>query len=230
MTANPHPPRIARAIARMLGHLITLALLVFVLARPGTSQAQGAPALRATSTDQVKFPAGLKWERMRDVATNFAPADPKTPVVKFLPSDLTTVNVIWHDLISASTEKAPIFNMLLANTSVRGRSLVFSQVNLLDFTRCEPPANGHSVVDVYSKCLARVAIGGTDRSAPPQIREFDNFCFVMSPWETKEEQQFRAMNQVQFSFDPVTATAYFRLIQHGAPVPACNRAIKLEGL
>ena len=218
-----HPAAASRAL------LTVLTFFVLLIGLASGVHAQ-APTVRATSTDQVRFPAGLKWERMRDVATNFAPADPKTPVVKFLPSDLATVNVIWHDLISASTEKAPIFNMLIANTSLRGRSLVFSQVNLLDFTRCEPPANGRSVVDVYSKCLARVAIGGTDKSAPPQIREFDNFCFVMSPWETQEERQFRALNQVQFSFDPATATAYFRLIQHGAQVPACNRAIKLEGL
>ncbi|MBL8388159.1 MAG: hypothetical protein JNK17_08100 [Hydrogenophaga sp.] len=210
--------------------LLTLMFVAaLLLGMAPSARAQGTE-VRATSTDQVKFPAGLKWERMRDAATNFVPADPKTPVVKFLPSDLATVNVVWHDLISASTEKAPIFNMLIANTSLRGRSIVFSQVDLLDFSRCEPPANGRSVVDVYSKCLARVAIGGKDKSAPAQIREFDNFCFVMSPWETKEEQQFRALNQVQFSFDPATATAYFRLLQHGAPVPACNRAIKLEGL
>ena len=225
--ANLVPAMTARSVTRALVIFLMVVLLLVAFAPLAHAQ---ATSVRATSTDQVKFPAGLKWERMRDVATNFAPADPKTPVVKFLPSDLATVNVIWHDLIAAKAEKAPIFNMLIANTSLHGRSLVFSQVDLLDFTRCEPAANGRSVVDVYSKCLARVAIGGPDKSAPPQIREFDNFCFVMSPWETKEEQRFRALNQVQFSFDPATATAYFRLIQHGAPVPACNRSIKLEGL
>lgn len=222
MTANPHPPRITRAIARLLGHLITLALLVFALVRPGTTQAQGAPALRATSTDQVKFPAGLRWEPMREVRFLEKPKLNHNGIS----SDEAAAIAVWSDELTRFFAKTPnyIASVLLGQArSASNKLLTFSVLNIMDFERCEPPMNGKDVMDMYSKCLARVHV---DQKPVATMKEFSGFCYL----NVDDSANPLAKNHTEFAFDQGANTAYMRVIQFGKEVPACRRAIKLEGV
>ena len=64
----------------------------------------------------------------------------------------------------------------------------------------------------------------------PHVVEFSGFCYADSVFSTPEELQFREKTQNQFAFDEKGGIAYFRLLQHGKLVPACNRMIKIEGV
>lgn len=210
--------------ARQWLRLAAIALLGFGITLPALAQ------IRVTSSDKVIFPAGLKWERMRTVVLDQTPASKESPRVAVQPEDVKSVRRIWSDEVAVATAKgeAPHFNSQIITTTYKGKPIAFSLIDLpLDFDRCEQALNGKDVVDVYSKCLARVAIGSMPN---PHVVEFSGFCYADSIWATPEELRFRAKTQNQVAFDSQTGTAYFRLLQHGKFVPACNRMIKIEGL
>lgn len=187
------------------------------------AHAQGAP-IQATSSDQVKFPAGLKWEPMRAVEIRLTPK----PITRSSGSkDEKIARAVWFDEVKRSEALVPPRNMfiLLAQArSARNEVLTFSLLDILDFERCEPPLNGKDVVDMYSKCLARVHV---DRKPAPVVKEFDRFCQLNI--DNSEDAPLKK-NHTEFAFEPRTNTAYFRVIQYGKAVPACHRSIKLEGL
>lgn len=197
---------------------------VTVVALLGASFALPAVAqVRITSSDKVTFPVGLKWERMREVEFRYTPRPSQKSLV---PSDLVTAQAVWADEISKAEASTPKRNMfvLVANSKSRaGVPIIFSMLDTMDFERCEPSKNGKDMVDMYSKCLARVAVGNQPN---PHIVEFNGFCYLNLDFpETPIEQ-----NNTQFAFDAAAKTAYFRVIQYGKPVTACNRSIKLEGV
>lgn len=203
--------------ARQWLRLAAIALLGFGITLPALAQ------IRVTSSDKVIFPAGLKWERMREVEYRYTPKPAKNFKDK---ADDVTARMIWADEIEKSEAVMPQRNMfvLLAKTTARnGVPVIFSLLDMLDYERCEPSTNGKDMVDMYSKCLARVAIG---KPSKPHLVEFNGFCYLNLDFpETPIEK-----NNTQFAFDANTATAYFRVIQYGKSVPACNRMIKIEGL
>jgi hypothetical protein len=207
--------------------LSALSLLLMFSAVQLTGLAPSAHAqdteVLATSTDQVKFPAGLKWEPMREVRFQ----DPSKPGVKSLSKDHEVAQAVWADEVKRSFEQAPAFSVgvLLAQArSARNTVLTFSLLNVMDFDRCEPPLNGKDIVDMYSKCLARVHVGHTPQ---PVMKEFAGFCYLHI--DTNPATPL-TKNHTEFAFDPRTGTGYFRVIQYGKEVPACRRSIRLEGV
>ncbi len=186
--------------------------------------------VRVTSSDKVIFPAGLKWERMRTVILDSSAATKESPMVPVRGEDINAAKRIWTDQVAAAQAKGkvPDFDSQISTASYKGTPLAFSLIALpMDFERCEQALNGKDVVDVYAKCLARVAIGSKQN---PYVVEFSGFCYADSVFSTPEELQFRAKTQNQFAFDDKHGVAYFRLLQHGMFVPACNRMIRIEGL
>ena len=183
-----------------------------------------ASTIQATSTDQVKFPAGLKWEQMREVEVNDMPGPGDVGAKK---PDVAVSHSIWMDEIKRSFKEAPGFrvSILLGQAASKdGTLLTFSLINMMDFERCEPPLNGKDVVDMYSKCLARVHV---NRKPQAVVKEFVGFCNLHI---TNSKDNPLSKNHTQFAFDARTNTAYFRVMQFGKIVPACYRAIALEGL
>lgn len=216
-------PNILGCAKRLLA-LVAVGLLALSTTLPAFAQ------VRVTSSDKVIFPTDLKWERMRTVVIDPTPATSSSPRVAVRQEDVLSVKRIWSDQVAVATAngKAADFDSQIVTTSYKGKPIAFSLIALpLDFERCEQALNGKNVVDVYSKCLARVAIGAMPN---PHVVEFSGFCYADSIFATKEELQFRARTQNQFAFDEKSGTAYFRLLQHGKHVPACNRMIKIEGL
>lgn len=207
--------------------LLSFAAMVFLgmgLAFPAIAQ------VRVTSSDKVIFPPGLKWERMRTVIVDPSLTNSPTPLVPVRPEDMAAVKRIWSDEVASAAAKGQSadFDSQISTTTYKGTPIAFSLITLpLDFERCEAALNGKNVVDVYSRCLARVAIGPMRN---PHVVEFSGFCYADSVFATPEELQFREKTQNQFAFDEKSGTAYFRLLQHGKPVPACNRMIKIEGV
>jgi hypothetical protein len=182
--------------------------------------------VKVTSTDKVVFPSGLSWERMRIVPLDHHPATPGTPLVKPSQEDIDAARRIWADEISKglAKDKSEHFQVLVGSGALNGHPVTVSLIDLMDFERCEPPANGKSVVDVYSKCLARVAIGPLKAA---HTVEFQGFCFVFSPWMTPEEIKFREHTHNDVAFDAKTGVIYFRTIQQGKNVAACQRAVRI---
>ncbi|PKO29478.1 MAG: hypothetical protein CVU36_12585 [Betaproteobacteria bacterium HGW-Betaproteobacteria-9] len=185
--------------------------------------AQAHAQVRVTSSDKVIFPAGLKWERMREVEFRYTPK----PAHKFeSKADDQAAQLIWSDEIrksEASTPKRNMFVLVATAQNSKDIPLTFSLIDMLDFDRCEPSSNGKDMTNMFSKCLARVAIGNLQK---PHIVEFEGFCYLNLNFpETPVEK-----NNTQFAFDRATSTAYFRVIQYGNPVSTCNRMIKLEGI
>jgi hypothetical protein len=211
----------------LLGRLQVFAsilLLAVSWVSPATAQ------VRVTSSDKVIFPAGLKWERMRTVILDRSGETAQSPMVPVRPEDVAASKRIWNDEVAKATAegKNADFHSQITTTTYKGKPVAFSLIALpMDFERCEQASNGKDVVDVYSKCLARVAIGG---GRNPHVVEFSGFCYADSVFTTPEELKFRAQTHNQFAFDDQQGIAYFRLIQHGKLVPVCNRTIKLEGL
>jgi hypothetical protein len=186
--------------------------------------------VRVTSSDKVIFPVGLKWERMRTVILDPSSATKESPMVPVRGEDINAAKRIWTDQVAAAKAKGEPadFDSQISTASYKGTPLAFSLITLpMDFQRCEQALNGKNVVDVYAKCLARVAIGNMQN---PYVVEFSDFCYADSVFSTPEEMQFRAKTQNQFAFDEKQGVAYFRLLQHGKFVPACNRMIRIEGL
>lgn len=213
----------SRGTIPMIGHTLMLYVLSIALLMGFAPRVQAqAPTVRATSTDQVKFPAGLKWEQMREIRFQ----DPPKPGVKPASNDHAAAQAVWSDEIKRSFEQAPNFSVavLLAQArSSKNTLLTFSLLNVMDFDRCEPPANGKNVVDMYSKCFARVLI---DHKPQVIVKEFEGFCYLNI--DTNPDTPL-AKNHTEFAFDARTEIGYFRVIQHGKDVPSCHRAIKLEG-
>lgn len=203
---------------------VAMVLLGLSLALPAMAQ------VRITSSDKVIFPPGLKWERMRTVIVDPTLANSTTPLVQVRPEDVAAVKRIWSDEVAAASARGQSadFDSQISTTTFRGSPVAFSLITLpRDFERCEAALNGKNVVDVYSKCLARVAIGPMRN---PHVVEFSGFCYADSVFATPEELQFREKTQNQFAFDEKGGAAYFRLLQHGKLVPACNRMIRIEGV
>lgn len=210
------------AAARLRRMAVLMSWALFLAAAclaSATSWAQ----VRATSSDQVVFPAGLQWQRMQSVSIHVKEA----PHVRSENQALVpAVERIWSDEIERllSQRRGHRETALVSQVDFRSRPVHFSLLTLLDFERCEPPLNGKDVVDMYDKCLARVAIGPVQR---PHVIEFRDFCILNVDYDQNAPLE---QNHTQFAFDQATSTAYFRVIQHGRFVPACNRSIRLEGL
>jgi len=213
----------AVSVASRLRRMAVLMSWALFLAAACLASATSWAQVRATSSDQVVFPAGLQWQRMQSVSIHVKEA----PHVRSENQALVpVVENVWADEIERLLSRSNVVlqTAVVARAEVRGQPVHFSVIGLMDFERCEPPLNGKDVVDMYSRCLARVAIGPVQR---PHVIEFRDFCILNVDYDQNAPLE---QNHTQFAFDRGTSTAYFRVIQHGRFVPACNRSIRLEGL
>lgn len=134
------------------------------------------------------------------------------------PDDYALAKNIWADEIKQIRDSFPI-SVLQKTINFQGKQYTFS---ILDsgFQHCIPPGNGKYMVDMYSTCPLK--IGRIDeKTLETSLVVKNDYCFLL---EGKTDRT----NETQFLWDKKNRTAYFRIIQHGVPVPACNRAIQLH--
>lgn len=166
----------------------------------------------------VQFPAGLKWELMHYASFNFQPdkgqLDPKIQAIAY---------ELWKpklDALNAQSDKPlgkpPAF--VLLSSPYQGNlifSMIFSAVE-----NCVPPGNGSGIVDMYALCPMSVF---QVKDVPVRVKEIPNMCFLY----LNDSDNPAAKNHSEFSFHEANRTAYFRVIQNGKEVPACNRIVRL---
>ena len=92
------------------------------------------------------------------------------------------------------------------------------------YEHCEdPPNSAGAETPMYSICPMRVVI--EDKASGKRTQQdFPRYCHLF----VDDPDQPAARNHTAVAFDAKTATAYFRVIQYGKPVPACDRGIRLK--
>ena len=165
----------------------------------------------------VQFPAGLKWEWMHYASFNFQPdegqIDPKIKSVAY---------ALWKsklDAVSANADKTkskpiPVFVLL---SSPYTKNQIFSMV-LSTAENCLFPGNGPGMVDMYALCPMSVF---QVNATPVRTKEVPNMCFLHLNNSDNPASRFHT----EFAFNEANRTAYFRVIQAGKEVPACNRMV-----
>jgi hypothetical protein len=195
--------------------------LMLAVAMLGTASAFAQ--FKPTVTKPAAFPAGLTWKAMPEVTFNF---DAKYASPAQRPDQQQLAQSLWSDEISkrASGETAtPVF-VLTHSQPLADLTLNVAIINLSDdYVRCEQPLNGKNVVDMYAKCLMRVSVSDGKRA---QVAQFNDFCYLYIDNSPKDAPL--AQNHTEIAVDPKSSTAYFRVIQFGKTVRACNRAVRLS--
>jgi hypothetical protein len=183
------------------------------------AHAEFKPSLTSPKT----LPASLHWQAMPEIAFGdkamYARPVPKPELVQLAKS-------MWADELAKQQSAAPNTPqyVMLASQTTGATTVTAAVINLpMDFERCEPPLNGKSVSDMYSKCLLRVALTQGGRTATAQ---FSDVCYLYI--DNDPVHAPLAGNHTEFALDAGTATVYLRVIQHGQPVAACNRAVRLN--
>ena len=183
------------------------------------------PAAHAQQRAAVKLPAGLKWETMRLATFDAYPGYYAETVS---PEEKQLVAKIWEKEIAANTAttvtgKKMMSTVLMHAFEDSNFRYTFTSLNIPFQNGCEPPANGYDVVDMYSTCPMRFIAQhkGTGRIAQ---KDLPSYCFL----HIDEKETPVAQNHTEIAMDSNGETVYFRIIQHGKPVPACNRAIRLK--
>jgi hypothetical protein len=160
---------------------------------------------------------------MREVRFQEMPKPGATAVSR----DQAAALAVWSDQMKRSFDQAPAFSVGVLLGQARSASntiLTFSLLNVVDFDRCEPPQNSKGAIDMYSKCFARVH---AEQKPQAIMKEFEGFCYLHID---NSKDNPLSKNHTKFAFDAQTNTGYFKVIQYGREVPACHRAIKLEGV
>ena len=166
----------------------------------------------------VTFPVGLKWQVMHYASFNFQPdegsLDPKMKAVAY---------ALWQSKLDAmkidaeKQKQKPNPAFVLMSSPYRSNfifSMIFSAV-----ANCIPPGNGAGMVDMYPICS--MSIFRID-AAPVKVKEISDMCFL----HFNDSDFPVAKYHTEFAFDEANGAAYFRVIQHGVEVPACNRMIR----
>ena len=204
--------KLCRAV---LGHLF-LAVAALSLVAPA-AQAQ----VRTSSHIPPTFPSVLRWKQMDMVSLNFHPKYQRSAED---PANLASAKALWEGIYEPYLDQnkaSPLF-FLLSEYVGPNFKIVASLIDMpLDFDRCEPPGNGSAVTDMFSKCMVSLAIVGKTTL----VSRFDGYCFLHVD---NDPNNPLSKNHTEFAYDPRTATAYFRTMQHGKVVPGCNRAIQLK--
>ena len=194
-----------------------------------TALALGLTLLPAAQAQQkaagVQFPAGLKWEMMKFVAFDAPPGFYGETVT---PAEKQLAGAIWQKEMAANTAttvtgKKMMSQILIHSFEDANFRYTFTSLYIPFQNGCEPPANGRDVVDMYSTCPMRFIAQhkGTGRIAQKNL---PNYCFL-----SIDEEDARAVeNHTEIAMDSKGETAYFRIIQHGKAVSACNKAIRLK--
>lgn len=165
----------------------------------------------AAAQANIKFPAGLKWQMMSAAYFNYSQQ-------KGTAAQKTEAQQIWKGKIVAGE---PAF-VLIDKVSTADSEYTFT---MLDTTggHCIPPGNGAGMEDMYSTCPMKVIqkVKATNKTTS---RDIAGYCFLHlddGPGEL-------AKNHTSMAYDAKSQTVFFRITQHGKPVPECNRQIKLK--
>jgi hypothetical protein len=182
-----------------------------------------APAGAATSAKPRAFPARLKWVRMSEATLNFNPKYPR-PAEKR--EDVDAAKRIWNGGYEGYLKKNPDSGVFFLVGRIDGPSYKVT-ASVIDFPfhyvdDCERPSNGFKAVDQYSRCRARVELEGQGRVVS---QEFKDFCYLNID---NDSENPLAKNHTEVAADEKTGTVYFRVIQYGKPVPACNRSVTFK--
>lgn len=170
----------------------------------------------------VSFPANLKWSPMTLVGFNTGNME----IPHASRAEISLARSIWDKEIESTgpgikpNTKSPSF-ILLKAFSAGNEQFVFSIFDSGFSNGCIPPANGRGIEDMYSICPMRVTQMNTTQSAS---QDFPEYCHLYpEPAEKPGE-----INQSQIAFDANTMTAYFRTIQYGKHVAACDRTLRIK--
>ena len=183
------------------------------------------PAAQAQHKGGVNFPKGLKWEMMKLAAFDAPPGLYKETAS---PDEKQLAAAIWAKEIAANTAttfdgKKMSSTVLIYGFEDDNFRYTFTSLDIPFQNGCEPPANGWHEVDIYSKCPMRFVAESKETKKTAQ-KDFPSYCFLHSD----DEDNPLAENHTEIAMDSKGAAVYFRIIQHGKPVPACNRAIRLK--
>jgi hypothetical protein len=168
-------------------------------------------AQRAGISVPSTFPPQLAWERMRSIEFNFT---------KPLPAATAEQNMVlpvWQDALNDAKAKQNFAYVMYAK---RGQALftVFDTMGA-----CTTPANGRDAYDAYSVCPGRVVVGNPSNTTGTTTFNFPQMCYYE---QTNNPDAPLDKNHMQFAYDEGIKMAYFRVIQYGKFVAACNRAIQ----
>lgn len=182
-----------------------------------------AAAVAATVAKPRAFPAGLKWVQMSEATLNFNARYPRPAEKK---EDVDAAKRIWTGGYESYLKKNPDSGVFFLVGRIDGPSYNVT-ASLIDFPfhfveDCQRPGNGFKEVDLYSRCRARVELEGQGRVV---IHEFKDFCYLNID---NDAENPLVKNHTEVAADERTGTVYFRVIQHGKPVPACNRSVTFQ--
>lgn len=200
--------------------LLPVAAIVFALCAPVYAQKQQV----------AKFPKGLKWEMMSHVAFNYPPF----PESATSPELRKTAEHIWAKELDAlptdtfpkagggtRTGKYPAFILMSSNESDNIKH-VFSIMDAGPYDKCE-----HDHSSEYSVCVMRM-VTEDKKTGKTQQRDYKNFCFLhLLSDDGASEDENTKNNHTEIAFDKKSKTVYFRIVQDGKVVPACNRQVSL---
>ena len=194
--------------------------------KPALALALGLALLPAAQAQQaVKFPAGLKWEMMKLATFDAYPgyyAETVTPAEKQLAA------AIWQKEVAANTATtvtgAKMASAILIHSFENADfRYTFTSLDLPFQNGCEPPENGRNVVDMYSTCPMRFIAQHKETKKVAQ-KDLPGYCFL----HEDDDETPLSKNHTEIAMDSKGEVVYFRVIQHGKEVPACNRAVRLK--
>lgn len=191
-----------------------------------TALALGLALLPAAQAQQaVKFPAGLKWEMMKLAAFDAPPGLFKETASQ---EERQLAATIWTKEMAANTgtvmDGTKMSSKILIHSFEHNNFIyTFTSLNIPFQNGCEPPANGRDVVDIYSTCPMRFIAQHKETKKIAQ-KDFPGYCFL----HYGDSDNPLSENHTEIAMDNKGETVYFRTIQHGKEVPACNRGIRLK--
>lgn len=209
-----------------------------------TALALGMALLPAAQAQQkaagVQFPAGLKWEMMRygafapgGMMKNSATPAEKSAATKLWKKELDSIPP--NKFFDRSKGEYPA-DFLISTYDSDKYKFVFSIMYTLhmDYPACSDPRNGpfpegfdFDSAQMYHVCPMRVVrLDKTNNQVTDWI--VNDFCVVHSDYS--EEHAERKNHPLAENHTEIAIhgdVAYFRVIQYGKWVPACNRSIRL---
>ena len=147
-----------------------------------------------------------------------------TICVLFLGNSFSAVAQQTANLLNQTVQnngRLPSF-VLLSNILRNGEQYTFSILNSANARGCSIAENSKDAVDVYVRCPLRVTL--TDGSSNNITRDYPSYCYIFP----ENLNNPSSLNQAQFAFDAVNSTAYFRTIQHGKHIKACDKKMKIS--
>lgn len=205
----------------------TWAACTSALVLTGALTAMPTVAQNPATTAKVTFPAELNWEAMPVVTFDFSPWVSGTPAERKLAAKIwrKELDAIPTAEFQGRVKKYPAFILLGASEDGAHR-YIFSGLSAASvaYPLCEdPPNGGDEHTSTWANCPMRVVIQNKETGVEHQ-EQFPDYCLQYS---YGSDRPF-AENHTEFAFDNKTKTAYFRVLQYGKHVPACDRAIRLQ--